>query len=314
MNTIKINNTEVAPGENAIIRLNVGRLPSDTRIHLNVHVYNSLREGPTMLVLGGVHGDEINGIEIVRRAIASRFFEDLAIGAVVAIPVLNIYGFNNFSREVVDGKDVNRSFPGSNQGSLASRVANTFTKKILPIIDFGVDFHTGGNSHYNYPQIRYTRGDSQAKKLAEAFDPHVLYENKAIPRSLRKTALDKGKPILVYEGGENLRFDEFSIEKGLEGLNNLMIHQGLKKGKTVKTDTTFFNKAKWIRSPRAGIFRWIKTSGDTVKKGEILGVINDPYGQDEIPIISKKDGYIFGHNNAPVVSQGDALFHIGWII
>ena len=306
-----IGNTEVKSGENELIRLNVARLPSDTKIHLNINVYRSEKEGPTMLVLAGVHGDEINGVEIVRRSIADGLFENLKCGSVIAIPVLNIYGFNNFSREVPDGKDVNRSFPGSLKGSLASRVAAILTKKILPLVDFGVDFHTGGNSNYNYPQVRYAKDNEGSKELAYAFNAPYTIANRPIPKSLRKTALDAGKPIIVYEGGENLRFDGFSIEKGLQGLKKIMKEQGLIDVAPDKNKLIHFSKTTWMRAARAGLFRWSKCSGHKVKRGEPLGVINDPFGQDEIPVVCKYDGYIIGHNNTPVVSSGDALFHIG---
>jgi uncharacterized protein len=307
-----INNTTIAPGENAIVRLNVGRLPSDTRIHLNVQVYRSETPGPVVAVLAGIHGDEVNSVEIVRRTIACHIFEHLQSGTVVAIPVLNVYGFNNFSRDVPDGKDVNRSFPGSARGSLAARVAHVFSKNILPVIDFGVDFHTGGNSNYNYPQLRYSKGHAQSRELAEAFGAPFTIANRPIPKSLRKTALEAGKPMLVFEGGENLRFDGFAIEKGLAGIRRLLFSQGMLAEALPAAPTIHIEKTTWLRAARPGMFRWWKQSGQGVRKGEPLGVINDPFGQDEIPVVAKRDGYIIGHNNSPVVGPGDALFHIGY--
>jgi predicted deacylase len=312
-NDFIIQNTKIEPGQNEVIRLNVGRLPSDTRIHLNINVYRSKKEGPTMLVLAGIHGDEINGVEVVRRAIADGIFENLKKGNVIAIPVLNIYGFNNFSREIPDGKDVNRSFPGSLNGSLASRVAAILTKKVLPLVDFGVDFHTGGNSNFNHPKIRYAKDHLVSKELALAFNAPYTIARRPIAKSLRKTALDINKPILVYEGGENLRFDGFSIEKGISGLKKLMKMKGMIDNAPMPEKTIHITKSRWLRARRAGLFRWSKCSGHAVIKGESLGLINDPYGQDEIPVVSKVDGHIFGHNNTPVVKLGDALFHIGLV-
>ena len=235
-----IQNTEIKPDEHKIIRLEVGRLPSDTLIHLNINVYRSKNPGPTMLVIGGVHGDEINGIEILRRAIAQGLFKNLHAGNVIAIPVLNIYGFNNFSREVPDGKDVNRSFPGNAKGSLASRVANIISKKILPFVDFGIDFHTGGNSNYNYPQVRYSIKHEESKKLGEAFAAPLLIAKKTIPKSFRKIALDQNIPILTYEAGENLRLDGFSIDKGLEGIKRVMQTKGMIAGEPAKEKILHF--------------------------------------------------------------------------
>ncbi len=301
----------IEPGENKLIRITVGRLPSDTRIDMYLHVCRSVNEGPTVLLMGGVHGDEINGVEIVRRIISYGIGENLQRGALIAIPVLNIYGFNNFSRDVPDGKDVNRSFPGSSRGSLASRVAHLFTKNILPLIDFGIDFHTGGQNHYNYPQIRFTKGHDQSRKLAEAFSAPFTISTGTIPKSLRKSAMDAGKPIIVFEGGENLRFDGFCIEKGLSGIKRLLAAHGMLPTAPTANPSILVEKRTWLRAKRPGMFRWWKQSGQKVVKGEPLGVINDPYGQDEISVNAPRDGYIIGHNNAPVIGQGDALFHIG---
>jgi len=307
-----IGNKEIEPGQNEIIRLQVARLPSGTRIHIHVHVYRSENPGPTLLVLGGVHGDEINGVEIVRRSISSGIFDKLEKGNIIAIPLLNIYGFINFSRDTPDGKDVNRSFPGTMSGSLSSRVARTLTKKIMPLVDLGVDFHTGGGSRYNYPQIRYAKGSEKAFELAKDFGAPYMINKPIIPKSLRKVGANMDIPIIVFEGGESLRFDGFSIEKGLQGLRRLMNKQSMTSESIPNERQFIFNKSKWLRASRSGLFTWSKQSGHKVHKGEPLGVINDPYGQDEIPVLSTLDGYIIGHNNACVVSEGDALFHIAY--
>ena len=307
-----VNNVSVEPGTHKEVLLNVGRLPSDTRINIKLKVFHARKPGPSLLVLAGIHGDEINGVEIVRRALAKGLFENLDCGSVIAIPLLNVYGFINFSREVPDGKDVNRSFPGSQSGSLASRVARALTKKVLPLVDCGVDFHTGGSNNYNYPQIRYSLGDGSAEALARAFQPPIILGNKPISKSLRKVSRDQGKPILVYEGGENARFDGFAIERGLRGLQNLLAHLGLKSGVAAGDSSIAFDRSSWLRASRAGIFEWSKSSGQWVRKGEPIGRISDPYGDRTVPVISKRAGFIIGHNNSPVVSTGDALFHIAY--
>ena len=301
----------IEPGENKLIRIMVGRLPSDTRIDMYVNVCRSINEGPTVLLMGGVHGDEINGVEIIRRVISRGLSDNLLCGSVIAIPVLNIYGFNNFSRDVPDGKDVNRSFPGSSVGSMASRVAHLFTKNILPLIDFGIDFHTGGQNHYNFPQIRFTKGHEKSRQLAEAFAAPFTISTKTIPKSLRKSAMDADKPIIVFEGGENLRLDGFCIEKGLAGIQRVLAAHGMLPTAPTPDKSVLIENRTWVRAKHPGMFRWWKQSGQKVLKGEPLGVLNDPYGQEEISVLAPYDGYIIGHNNAPVVGQGDALFHIG---
>lgn len=312
-NELNIAGQIVAPGETTSIRIPVGRLPSDTRIYVHLNVFNSLRPGPVMLVLGGVHGDEINGIEIVRRTIEQKYYERLKCGAVIAIPLLNVYGFINFSREVPDGKDVNRSFPGSTTGSVASRVARLLTKNVIPSVDFIIDFHTGGASRYNYPQLRCTKGDAQSLNLARSFNPPFIVYKPVISKSLRRFARSKNIPIIVFEGGEALRLDGFSINKALRGLERVMESKGMIDGPiSAPQRTVIIKSAIWLRASSAGIFTWHKSSGARVKKGEPIGIITDPNGTKRSAVLANRAGYIIGHNNASVVNQGDALFNIGY--
>lgn len=307
-----INNYEILPGKNATLRIPIASLPSGNTVGLFAHVYRSKKPGPTMLVIGGIHGDEINGVEIVRRAVKTGMFKRLTKGSVIAIPLLNVYGFINFSRVFPDGKDVNRSFPGSKKGSLAARIAYTLTHDILPLCDFGLDFHTGGASVYNYPQVRAFREDEGAIKLAEEFNMPILVKTGLIANSFRKAAHNRDIPIVVFEGGESLRMDDFSINEGLRGIMSVMAARGMIKSNTPKIETKVFETGSWLRAHRSGIFVAYKKSGDEINKGNILGIITDPYGGPETKVRARKKGVIFGHNNKPVVSQGDALFHIGY--
>lgn len=304
------------PGQSKVIDLAVGALPSGTDIAIKVHVFRSLKPGPKILLLGGVHGDEINGIEILRRSIASGLFDRLVAGTVIIIPLLNIYGFINFSRDMPDGKDVNRAFPGLASGSLASRIAHALSKEILPLVDFGIDFHTGGGGIYNFPQLRYNPNDERSKTIATAFGAPLVVASKAPLKSLRKTAQKMQIPILTFEGGENQRYDGFSLQIGCEGIQRLLMHFNMLAPDTstarlvVKSREIF--KSTWLRAHQAGLFRWFKPSGHHVRKGEPLGLISDPHGcKKDKRILSPKDGYLIGHVNSTVVNQGDALFHIG---
>jgi len=310
---ITINKEIVKPGESAMIRMSVGRLPSGTRIHIQAHVFRSKKPGPTVLILGGVHGDEINGVESIRKMIFEDKFENLESGTVIAIPIVNIYGFINFSRAVPDGKDVNRSFPGSSSGSLASQVARVITLKILPQVDYIVDLHTGGASRFNYPQIRYTSGDKKSFALAKKFGAPFVIKKPLISKSLRKIAKEKGIPIVVFEGGESLRFDGFSIQIAIDGMIRMLNHLGVTKLPVPEAQKQIhFLKTSWIRAAQSGLFQWTKQSGSRILKGERIGIINDPQGLRSFSVLANKDGYIIGHNNASVVNQGDALFHISF--
>ncbi|MFT4533123.1 MAG: putative deacylase [Saprospiraceae bacterium] len=311
---IEIAGLSVHPGEYALANISVGTLPSDTTINIKAHIFRSKNPGPCLLMLGGVHGDEINGVEIVRKAIEEEVFSTLDRGSIIAIPLLNVFGFINFSREVPDGKDINRSFPGVMRGSLASRVAHTLTTEILPYVDYAIDHHTGGSFRFNYPQIRYSKADLRAEELAKIFRPKYIIQKPLIPKSFRKTALDLNTPTIVFEGGENVRLDGHSIEIGLNGMKRVLAHLDMRSEVLFDTQvkSLLIAKATWLRAPHSGIFIWSKSSGAFVKKGEPLGMIKDAYGSKSITISATRDGHIIGHSNASVVNQGDALFHIGY--
>jgi len=311
--SLVIDRVSVEPGEREQINLFVSRLPSGNRINVQSYVFRSSQPGPTVLVMGGVHGDEINGIQIVRRLLEDQAFDELIAGSVIAIPLLNVFGFINYSRDVPDGKDVNRSFPGVSTGSLASRTASVLTKKVLPSVDYAIDLHTGGASRYNYPQIRYSKKDTRAKKLAKAFGAPYVIEKPWITKSFRKTANQLGISVLVYEAGESVRLDGFSIEVGVAGVKRTLKELGmLSKAPKSNNKAQFFKSTGWIRSSEAGLFTWSKQSGNYVTKGEQLGVIHSPHGDRMKRILAKKNGHIIGHNNASVVHNGDALFNIAY--
>lgn len=265
-----------------------------------------------LLLTGGIHGDEINGIEIIRRMLDKSMFDFLKCGSVIALPVTNIYGFLNFSREVPDGKDINRSFPGHAGGSLAARVAHFLTRDVLSQITLGIDFHTGGASRFNFPQVRYASADRNALKLAKAFAPPVVLESRLIEKSFRKQAYRMKKSILVYEGGESLRLDEEVVQEGINGTLRVMKHlKMLDYEATPDNEPLFLKDSTWIRAKRSGIYRGLMRSGMTVNKNDTLGIITDPFGEFEIKLKSPRSGFIIGHNNMPVVNQGDALIHLG---
>ncbi len=308
-----IGTTEVPAGQEALIRIPVGRLPTHTRIHMHVWVQRSKKRGPCVLFTAGIHGDETNGVEILRRAISTGLFKHLQRGAVLVVPVVNVIGFIEQSREAPGGKDVNRSFPGSLSGSLAARMARILTKHVLAPCDFGVDFHTGGHSHYNYPQVRYTAGHHPSQKLAEAFAAPVLLAQKPIPRSLRKVAIQEDKPIIVYEAGENMRFDEYAIQVGLDGIKRLLhAHHMLPQAPPPPGQVRLASHSSWLRAKRAGLFLRKCQAGQQVNKGQLLGTLADPYGMEALQIFAPHPCFILAHTNQSVVSHGDALFHLAW--
>lgn len=310
--SIHINGRAIKAGEQTVVNLNIARLASGTEIDLPIYIFRSQHKGPTLLLSGGLHGDEVNGVEIVRRLIESKVLQNLQKGSVIAVPIMNIYGFLNFSREVPDGKDINRYFPGNHIGSLASRLAFNLTKKVITEIDIGIDFHTGGASRFNFPQIRFAPEDKKAEELAMAFKAPILMHSKLIDKSLRKQAHKMDKSIIVYEGGESMRFDEEVIKQGINGARRVMKHLGMVKDAPEPSSLPVLcHSSSWLRSKRSGLFTSVVKSGSMVEKRQLLGYITDPFGQFKTKITSHITGFIIGHNNMPVVNQGDALFHIG---
>ncbi|MEM7484008.1 MAG: succinylglutamate desuccinylase/aspartoacylase family protein [Bacteroidota bacterium] len=308
--TIRINGTAISAGQDKLVHITIARLPTGTLIDIPVHVFNSKSEGPTVLVQAGLHGDEINGVETLRRLLQDEQFK-IKKGAVIVVPILNVFGFIHFSRDVPDGKDVNRSFPGSRTGSLASRIAYHYTNEILPQIDVGIDLHTGGGFKHNFPQVRYTQEDEKSKDLAEMFNAPFCFPSRLIAGSFRKTAFKMNKPILVYEGGESMRFDEKSIEVSVQGIKNILIGMKMISGKTPKNKSVHFDATRWIRASKAGMFIPEVENGDIVLKGQVLGMITDTYAKKTKKIKAPFDGHVFCINHQAVVNQGDALFHLG---
>lgn len=311
MHRLRIADQEIMPGEFREIDINIARLPSHTVIDTPLYIYVGKEPGPVLGLMAGMHGDEINGMEIVRRIIDGGFHR-VNKGAVVCIPVINVYGFLNYSREVPDGKDINRSFPGSRHGSLASRVAWHITKDVIPAIDFGIDFHTGGAMRTNYPQVRCLLDNETNLRLANAFSAPFTIDSGFRPHSLRQTASKKGKSIIVYEGGESVRFDGHAIEEGINGTLRVMKHLEMTEWAPAPSEPTrVIWTSNWVRSRHAGLFHPMVKCGSIVEKGQLVGSVTDPFGEFKTNVASQYSGHVIGINNNPVVNAGDALLHVG---
>ena len=309
---VEIREQKVGLGENKLIKIPVDRLPTGTLIEIPVYVFNSTKPGPTVLLQGGLHGDEVNSVELVRRMLIDKSYK-IHSGCVIVVPLLNVFGFLSLSRDM-HGKDVNRSFPGSKKGSLASRMAYYLMQEITKNVDFAIDFHTGGAQRSNFPQIRYTPEDTKAKDLATIFNAPIMFGSKLIPKSFRNQCYKNNIPVIVYEGGESLRLSERAIQEGINGTLRVlqhfnMLHEDVKI--PANNQTIAIHKRKWIRAKVAGIFNATVTNGAKVAKDDILGNIMDTYGETKFPVKAPSNGYIIAKNNFPIVNMGDALFHFG---
>lgn len=309
---IKIRDREIGLGEHEFLDLKIARLPTFTEINMPVRVYRAPEDGPVMLLTGGLHGDEVNGLEIIRQMVRDESLIPQR-GTVIAIPLVNIYGFIQSSRGMPDGKDINRSFPGVRSGSLARLLAYTLMTHVVPVIDIGLDFHTGGASRANYPQIRGVLNNEQIRNIAEAFEAPFMLHSNLIDKSFRKAAWKKGKPILVYESGEASRLYPKGIEIGINGILRVMKHLGMKKeAPEAATPSQELSKSTWLRARRAGIFHTEVKLGSEIRKNQRVGYLSDPFGEKNVPVKAGRSGYIIGLNNAPVVHKGDALMHVGY--
>lgn len=308
---ISIKKHKIGLGESKKVNLSIARLPTYTEIDLPVMVYRGKEDGPVLLLTGGLHGDEINGVEIIRRMIERKDITPQR-GTVIAIPIVNIYGFIQNVRGVPDGKDINRSFPGVKGGSLARLLAYTLMNEIIPHIDCGVDFHTGGASRANYPQIRCSFNLKRAKELASAFNAPVLLHSTLISKSFRSAAHKKGKDILVYETGESMRYDETGIEEGIKGTLKLMHYLDMNDEGPDIQESQEYQKSTWVRTKNSGLFIPKVKLGESMNRRQVLGLIKDPYGKLNGRVLAPKDGKVIGLNNCPVVNKGDALIHFAY--
>ncbi len=311
LESLVINSQIINPSENKTIVLNTYTLHNKSEAQIPVHVFHSGKKGPTLLLSAGMHGEETNGIEIIRRIINRQEVKELKCGILITIPVINVVSFLYNSRDLPDGKDLNRCFPGSKNGSLGSRIAYDLMKHILPIIDFGVDFHTGGARINNYPQVRCTFDAEQNLELASLIGAPLTINSAFREGTLRKEASKKNKSILVFEGGESIRFDYLAINEGYHACLRLMNSLGMINVDVPTHKTIFIQDTKWIRTPVSGLFHLIVNNGSHVRIDEPLGVICNPFGEVEEKILAPFDGFVIGVNNQPVVNEGDALIHLG---
>ncbi len=308
---ITIGQTTIQPGERVSVSLPVADLYTATSLHMPVKVISGRRSGPVLFVSAAVHGDELNGVEIIRRLLKREALKSIR-GTLLAVPIVNVHGFLEQSRYLPDRRDLNRSFPGRATGSIAARLANTFLQEVVLKSNFGVDLHTGAIDRSNLPQVRAFLDDPVTAEIAAAFGAPVIVNAGIREGSLRACAADHNIPTIVYEAGEALRFDEFSILAGLRGIMRVMRHIGmLPPGKSTKARSPVVARStRWVRAPASGIVTGKAVLGSRVAEGQRLALISDPLGDRQEEAVSSVDGIIIGRSNLPLAHEGDALFHI----
>lgn len=309
---LTIGGSLIPAGNRTEVSLRVADLYTRTPMTIPVHVIAGRAAGPTMFVSAAVHGDEINGVEIIHRLLRLRELRRLR-GTLICIPIVNIFGFLYQTRYLPDGRDLNRSFPGSEKGSLTARLANIFLTEIASKCDFGIDLHTASAHRSNLPQIRANLGDEKTLRFAETFRAPVLINSDTRDGSLRQAADELGVTVVVFEGGERLRFNERVIRTGVHGIISSLRSLGMLNARTPSEPfpgAVIARGTRWIRASRSGIHRIRAKLGQRVSTGDCLGVISDPSGSVEEPVVAESSGIIIGQNNLPLVNEGDALFHV----
>ncbi len=313
---IELLGQNIARGKSYQLNLDIAKLHTRTRIQVPIIVERGKKDGPVLLITGGIHGNEINGIEIVRQIISKKFNVP-ENGTIICIPVVNVFGFLNQERQFPDGRDLNRVFPGSPRGSLASRFAYHIIKEIAPIVDYCIDFHTGGDSRFNVPQIRINQEDTESLMLAREFRAPFIIGSARRDKSFREAMHKLKKKILLFEGGKSNHIDTKVTQTGLSGAMRVIQKLGMRNFKeelsqfeTTEDEPVLINDSGWIRANYSGMFHPKLILGKKVKKGSVIGSISDPFGYFERNIKASHAGYVICINESPIVNQGDAVFHI----
>lgn len=309
---IIFNGEAVGLNERHHIRMDIARLYDLTEMTLDFEVIRGDAGEHVLFVSSALHGDEINGTEIIRRLLTSEALKGLK-GTVIAAPIVNAYGFNTKSRYLPDRRDLNRSFPGSESGSLAARLADVFLKEIVDKSTHGIDLHTGAINRTNWPQIRGCFDDPLVKAMAEDFGAPVILDEPLRDGSLREYCAKQGIPMILYEGGEALRFQKKAIQCGVDGILHVMVGLGMLDPACIakpRPSVQLVSGNFWVRAPESGMLVTRKHLGEAVTEGEVLGVMTDAFGHEQTPVIAPFEGIIIGATTTPLLNQGDAAYHI----
>ncbi|MEL7207157.1 MAG: succinylglutamate desuccinylase/aspartoacylase family protein, partial [Actinomycetota bacterium] len=301
---------QVRSGRKRRLELPIAKLVSGTQVSLPVLVLHGVAPGPTVWVSAALHGDEVGGVEIIRRVLEHLDPKELS-GTLIAVPVINVYGFNTGDRYLPDRRDLNRSFPGSPRGSLAGRIANLLMTEVVSRCSIGIDLHTGSDNRVNLPQVRGDLDDAATVELARVFGAPLALHSRLRDGSLRQAATDEGATVLLFEGGEALRFDQEAIRVGVGGVLRVLHHVGVTDEVTPPGDQPVVSpKSHWVRATRSGIAGLDVELGDVVAKGDTVATVHDPFGKRLGRVNARRSGMVIGHTQLPLVNRGDALVHV----
>ncbi len=313
MKDLIIGGIKIKAGETAKINLKVAKLYDLTQMEIPVKVIRGKEEGPRLFISAALHGDEINGVEIIAKLLKHPSLKNLQ-GSLIVVPIVNVFGFNTRSRYLPDRRDLNRSFPGTGKGSLAAQIANIFMEEIVANSTHGIDLHCAATHRCNFPQVRISLNDHpDLERMAHSFGAPVIIDSSAAEGTLRAAVKSKNIAYMVFEGGEALRFDPKITKLGVEGILQVMYELGMLNRKPLKkrkSKSFLASNTYWLRAPDSGILVSRKKLGAKVKKNEILGVLTDAFGDHKIEVRSHTAGIIIGQTEMPLFNKGDAMFHV----
>ena len=305
-----IGTVRIRAGSARALELPITKLVTGADVSLPVRVVHGREDGPTVWLSAAIHGDEVVGVEVIRQVLAGLDPKTFR-GTLIAVPIVNVLGFMNGDRYLPDRRDLNRSFPGSARGSLASRVAHLFMTEVVAKCEVGIDLHTGADRRSNLPQVRADLDDARTRELAEAFGAPVMLHAKIRDGSLRGAAREEGATVLLYEGGENLRMDGYAVDAGVRGVRRVLAALGMTEPTTAPEEPSRECRSSgWVRARRTGIFDLDVELGQEVVDGERMGSLHDSFGKTLAAVYANRTGVVIGRNEAPLVNSGDALVHI----
>lgn len=308
---VTIGRVDVPPGERTTIRVPIPRLYTHEEMSMTIQVIRGRREGAHMFLCSTLHGDELNGIEIIRRVV-DKVPPDRLRGMLITAPIVNVFGLINHSRYLPDRRDLNRAFPGSLKGSLAARLAHLVMKEIVEHCTHGIDLHTGSNDRINLPQIRGDLDDEETRRCAEAFGARVMMQSSLRDGSLREAATKEGRHVLVYEAGEAMRFNHDAIEVGVRGVLNVVKALGMLTGKRSprRRRSIEVESLGWVRARQSGFLHLNVSLGQFVSRRQVIASIQDPFGETRSVMRAQREGVVISHTKSPLVHRGDAVIHL----
>lgn len=305
------NGQQIAPGESRDVKLAISESYSGMTVKIPIHVRRAKQPGPTLFVTAALHGDEINGTGAVRQLIQDEELK-LTSGALVLVPVLNLLGFDRHSRYLPDRRDLNRSFPGSAEGSLAGRMARTLFDEIVARCDYGIDLHTASVRRTNYPNVRGDLSLPEVRRIAEAFGCDVLINGKGPAGAFRRETCEVGKACIIMEGGEVWKVEPGIVETAVRGVKNVLIELGMLASEPQRPDYQIvLEKTKWIRAERGGFLQFHIQPGEMVKKDQPLATNTNLLGHERSLLAAPFDAVVIGMTTLPAVSPGEPVCHLG---